>query len=256
LTLAAALLIQVGTNLWNDAADAAQGTDDPATRLGPPRAVAMGWLEAGSVRRAALAAFGAAFVLGVALAWLGGWPIVAIGLASIAAGILYSAGPRPIARSATGELFVLAFFGVAAVAGSAWLQGRVFTPEILVVGLLLGMPAAAVLVVNNTRDQGNDARSGRRTLAVRWGTRAMRRLYAGLVLVPFALLGVVQWRLPPGAFGILPWLLLPEALRLVRAFTGARSAGAWNALLAATARFQLGLGGALSLALWLRQATA
>lgn len=252
-TLAAALLIQIGTNLWNDAADAGQGTDDPAHRLGPPRAVAMGWLDAGAVRRAAAGTFLAAFVIGIGLAAVGGWPIVAIGLASLTAGWLYSAGPWPIARSATGELFVLFFFGLAAVGGSAWLQGRVFTLEILLAGFVVGLPAAAVLVVNNTRDLDSDARTGRRTLAVLFGRGAMRRLYASLMLAPFLCLLPIQYRLLPGWWGWLPWLMLPEALRLARAFARVHDARDYNPLLPATVRFQLGLGALLALALILQR---
>ena len=251
-TLAAAVLIQVGTNLWNDAADAGRGTDDPRCRLGPPRAVAMGWLSAQAVRRAAFVAFLLALLIGLWLVRIGGWPILAIGLASLAAGWMYSTGPWPIARSASGEWFVLVFFGLAAVAGSAWLQGRVCTPEILLTGLLAGLPAAAVLVVNNTRDRLADARTGRRTLAVWLGPAAMCRLYAGLLLAPFLLLAALQWRLLPGWAGVLPWLMLPEALRLIRRFHRMKAPRGFNALLADTARFQLGLGSLLALALWLQ----
>lgn len=245
--LAAALLIQIGTNLHNDAADHASGTDDPATRLGPPRAVAQGWLSAHSVQRAALASFLLAFVIGLYLVRVGGWPILLLGLLSIAAGYFYSGGPWPVARSGSGEAFVLFFFGVVAVSGSAYLQAGQFTLAAALCGLLLGLPAAAVLVVNNHRDCASDARAGRRTLAVHYGERLSRRLYTLGVLAPFALLPVVQILSVESAVGYLPWLVLPWALRLVYRFRSIDRPQDFNPLLAETAFFQLVLGLLLSL---------
>ena len=169
VALLAAVLIQAATNLHNDAADFERGADDPATRLGPPRATAEGWLEAGQVKRAALGCFAAAFLLGMYLVWVGGWPILMIGVAAIGAGLAYTSGPRPIAYSALGEVFVFLFFGLAAVAGSYYLQvGQVSTLAVLA-GAMLGFLAAAVLVVNNYRDRDNDRSAGKITLAVRLG---------------------------------------------------------------------------------------
>jgi len=128
--LLAALLIQVGTNLHNDAADFERGADG-ADRLGPVRVTAAGWATPRQVRLAALLAFAGAFLLGVWLAFVGGWPIVAVGLASLAAGWAYSGGPRPISHSPFGEIFVLAFFGLVAVGGTHYLQSGALTPAAL-----------------------------------------------------------------------------------------------------------------------------
>ncbi len=235
--LAAALLIQIGTNLHNDVADHRRGTDRPG-RAGPPRAVAEGWLSAAAVERGAWAAFFAAFLIGVYLAWVGGWPIVALGLASLAAGAAYSGGPRPLSSLPVGELFVLLFFGLAAVAGSYYLQTGAVTPRALLAGAALGSPAAAVLVVNNLRDREEDARSGRATLAVLlpvWGSRLE---YTLLTLVPFLLLVPL---LPFPWLG-LPLAALPVALALVRALWRLPPGRAFNGLLARTARLDLLLG--------------
>lgn len=239
LIVVAALAIQAGTNLWNDAADA---DADRQGRLGPPRLVANGWAQAHAVRRAALLCFGLAALAGSALVWRGGWPILALGLASLLAGWAYSGGPWPIARTALGEVFVIAFFGLGAVGGTFWLLTLRFDPDALLVGLVMGLPAAAVLLVNNLRDRDGDAVAGRRTLAIRLGERWSRRLYAALVLLPFpALIPVgVDWT----AFVPLAWALL-----LVR--RGFRDDGAaLNALLADTARYSLVL--ALGLAVGLK----
>jgi 1,4-dihydroxy-2-naphthoate polyprenyltransferase len=240
VTVLTALLIQVGTNLHNDVADFERGADDPGTRLGPRRATAEGWLTPTQVRRAAMRSFVAAFFIGLWLAWQGGWPILAIGIAAIACAWSYSGGARPIAYSSLGELFVWLFFGVAAVAGSYYLQAGRFDAIALAAGALLGLPAAAVLVVNNYRDMDNDRRAGRRTFAVVFGVRASRIEYGALVLLPFALLPLLALAGGPG--WLLGLLALPWAVLLVRRFVSSPAGPAFNELLADTARLQLVLG--------------
>jgi 1,4-dihydroxy-2-naphthoate polyprenyltransferase len=239
-TVLAALLIQVATNLHNDVADYERGADDPHTRLGPRRATAEGWLTARQVRRGTALAFAGAGVVGLWLVWHGGWPILVIGIASIACAWAYSGGARPIAYSSLGELFVWLFFGVIAVGGSYYLQAGRFDALALAAGGLLGMPAAAVLVVNNYRDIDNDRRAGRRTFAVVHGARASRLEYAVLMLLPFALLPFLAY------FGGSGWLLgllaLPWAGLVVRRFFAVPAGQVFNSLLADTARVQLALG--------------
>ncbi|MBS4018895.1 MAG: 1,4-dihydroxy-2-naphthoate polyprenyltransferase [Dechloromonas sp.] len=229
LALFGAALIQIGTNLFNDVGDFLRGTDQPG-RIGPPRATAEGWLTPAAVRTGALTSFALAFACGIYLASHGGWPIVAIGLCSLAAGWAYTGGPRPIAYGPLGELFVIAFFGVVAVGGSYYLQTLALSPAALLAGLQLGLLAAAVITVNNYRDLDSDATSGKRTLAVRLGRPATRWLYAGELLAPYLLLlGGATW----------PLLSLPLALWLIRRFWRRAPGPGFNSLLAATAGLQL-----------------
>jgi len=239
-TVTAALLIQVATNLHNDVSDFERGADDPGTRLGPRRATAEGWLSADAVRRGAALAFAGAGLVGLWLAWQGGWPILAIGVASIACAWGYSGGAKPIAYSSLGELFVWLFFGVAAVAGSYYLQTGHFDSTALAAGALLGLPAAAVLVVNNYRDRDNDRRAGRRTFAVVFGARASRIEYGVLLLAPFFALPVLALAAGPGWW--LGLLALPWAARLVYRFVTSPPGPVFNELLADTARLQLVFG--------------
>ncbi len=249
-TLFGALLIQIGTNLHNDAADHERGADEPGRRLGPPRATAEGWLRAGDVRLVATVSFLLALLVGCYLIVLGGWPIAALGLACVLAGLSYSGGPRPISHSPLGELFVLLFFGLAAVGGTYYLQSGTLATGALLAGLAVGFPAAAVLTVNNHRDRAEDRLDGRRTLAILVGERASGTIYAALVLAPFAL---VPWLAAgSGGWGWLPVACAPWALGLCRRLRGsAQPEGrALNRLLADTARFQLAFGGSLVVA-WL-----
>ena len=141
-TLVGALLIQIGTNLHNDAADFERGADT-TQRLGPRRVSAEGWLQPGHVRRAAHLSFSGAFLAGLYLVWLGGWPIVLLGLLSLTAAYAYTGGPRPVAYTPLGELFVFVFFGLVAVSGSFYLQTHQWSWNALLLGAAVGLPAAA-----------------------------------------------------------------------------------------------------------------
>jgi 1,4-dihydroxy-2-naphthoate octaprenyltransferase len=235
-TLLAAAGIQVGTNLHNDAADFERGTDT-AERLGPPRASAQGWFTSQQVKRAAHLTFLLSFALGLLLVLRGGWPILLLGLAAIAAGYAYTSGPRPIAYGPYGELYVLCFFGIAAVAGTYYLQTLTLTASAITLGIAMGLPAAAVLLLNNYRDFDTDRAAGRRTLCHVIGRPAARVLYAALLIVPVAMLllgGLPGWTWPV-------LLALPLAVRLgLRLWHGAKGP-ALNAMLGQTALYQMAL---------------
>jgi 1,4-dihydroxy-2-naphthoate octaprenyltransferase len=237
IALLAAMLIQIGTNLHNDVSDFERGADTPA-RLGPPRATAMGWLSGDTVRRGAWVAFGLAFNFGVYLAWYGGWPIVAIGLASLAAGWAYTGGPRPIAYAPLGEVFVWLFFGLLAVGGSYYLQTLSISFAALLAGNMIGLLAAGVITVNNYRDLDSDALAGKRTLAVALGRRGAQRVYVAEMLLPFALLPVLAVVSGRAWWLVLPLLLLPAVWGQLGRFRREAPGPVFNELLARTAKLQ------------------
>jgi len=235
--LAASVLIHAGTNLQNDVGDFRRGADG-AGRIGPPRATTEGWLPASHVQLAVILCFAFAFLPGAYLVAQGGWPIVAVGIASVAAGAVYTAGPRPVAYSGWGEAFVILFFGLVAVGGMYYLHAGTIGITAVLAGAAIGLLAAAVLVVNNLRDIDSDRRIGKNTLAVRCGVRFTLIEYAFLLLAPFALiLALAQHE---GRIGLLaPLLLLPWAVRLYLRVRRAPS-GAWlNGALASTAKLGL-----------------
>ncbi len=243
--MTAALLIQAGTNLHNDAADFERGADPP-DRLGPPRAAAQAWFTSAQIRRGAHLCFALAFVIGIYLAWVGGWPIVIIGLLSLLAGYAYTGGPNPIAYTAAGELFVFLFFGLAAVLGSYYIQTLAWSTNALVTAVAIGMLAAAILLVNNYRDLDTDRRARKLTLVHRLGEQRSRYLYGILLLAPFLLPAALQGL---GQGGWLTLGVFPFALVLVRRFFREPRGGGLNRTLAATARLQLAFGLVLSLGL-------
>jgi 1,4-dihydroxy-2-naphthoate octaprenyltransferase len=238
LVLGAALLMQIVTNLQNDVGYTVRGAERSGTRTGLPRATANGWLGVRQVRLAIVAASLLAIVLGIALVAQRGWPVLAIGTASLLAALAYMGGPRPIAYTPFGELTVFVFFGVVAVNGTDWVLTGSVGATTAVASVAIGSLAAAALAVNNHRDCAHDRLVGRRTFAVTFGDAGSRRLYALLLALPFAL---VPWMaLHAGAPALLlPLLLLPAALRLHRAFVDCPRGAAFNGVLFRTFRLEL-----------------
>ena len=246
VALLACLLIHAGTNLQNDVGDFRRGAD-LSGRVGPPRVTTQGWLPARDVQAAAGVSFVLALLPGAWLVARGGWPIAAIGLASIAAGAAYTAGRRPVAYSGWGEVFVILFFGVAAVAGMYYLHAGRIGAAPLIAGLAVGLLAAAVLVVNNLRDIESDRRVGKNTLAVRMGRRFTVCEYAVLLHLPI-LLTIVLAHGEQRASLLAPLILLPWAGTLAQRVRREPAGPGLNAVLASSARLGLAFALLLSLA--------
>ena len=184
--LVGALLIQIATNLFNDYEDCRKGADTDE-RLGPARATQRGWLSPSDILTGVKLSLALAFVVGIYLVSVGGWPIVVLGLASLVCAVAYTGGPFPLAYLGLGDVFVMAFFGVGAVCGTYYLQSLTVTPDAVIASVAVGALATAILVVNNLRDRHTDAVVGKRTLAVRLGASFSRVQYVLLVVVAFAL---------------------------------------------------------------------
>jgi 1,4-dihydroxy-2-naphthoate polyprenyltransferase len=235
-----ALFIQVGTNLSNDYSDARRGAD-AEDRLGPVRVTAGGLVPPRQVLIATYVAFGVAVLAGVYLIAVAGWELLAIGVASILAGVLYTGGPRPYGYEGLGEVFVFLFFGVVAVAGSYFAQVERVEWEAFALAVPVGLLASAILVVNNVRDLETDRRAGKRTLAVRLGRSRTRGLYGAMVY--FAFLSVpVPWLAGADSIGpwvMLSWLALPLAVPIVRIVRNRTDGPSLNGALARTGQLQL-----------------
>jgi 1,4-dihydroxy-2-naphthoate polyprenyltransferase len=238
--LAGALAIQIGTNFANDVFDAERGADGP-DRIGPVRAVSAGLITARAMKRAMIAAFGAATLAGVYLAAVAGWPVIAIGIASIASGIAYTGGPWPLGYHGLGDVFVLVFFGLVAVCGTAFVQLGTVPCLAIAAAVPVGALATAILVVNNIRDRATDVHAGKRTLAVRFGRRAALVEYAALLALAYAVpLGLALSGRP---WVGLPLVTAPLAIVRMRAVVAAADGPAFNRCLAATAQLLLLHGG-------------
>lgn len=195
--LLGALLIQIATNLANDYYDFIRG-GDTEERVGPVRVTQAGLIAPEAVRNAMILVLAAAALVGVYLAWVGGWPMVVIGVVSLVLAVAYTGGPYPLAYHGLGDLFVFVFFGLVAVGGTVWVQRGVWPLEAVWAGAGIGALSTAILVVNNLRDIPTDREAGKRTLAVRIGVPASRLQYLALVVLGLAVppVGVIAFGWP------------------------------------------------------------
>lgn len=245
-----ALLIQVGTNFANDYFDFVKGADT-AERVGPRRAVAAGLVAPATMRRAAIGVFAAAFLVGLTLLPYGGWPLVVIGVVSIACGFAYTGGPYPLAYHGLGDVFVFVFFGLVAVTATYFVQAGEVSPDAWIIGGGIGALATNILVVNNYRDIPTDRRAGKRTLAVRWGPGFARvQFAAGHGLAGLAV-AALAWRgtLEVTSAAVLMVIVGIVAVRHVRRLTPGATGPELIALLGATGRYLAVHAGLLAAAL-------
>jgi len=249
--LAGSLLLQIAVNLSNDYFDHVRGVDGPQRR-GPVRVTQSGLISPERVRLGMIVVFTLATLVGVYLIVVGGWPILAIGVASILSALAYSGGPFPLASHGLGDLFVYLFFGLAAVCGTYIAQAHGLPLGVIIASIPPGFLITDIIVVNNTRDIETDREAGKHTLAVMLGETGSRVEYVALLiisyLVPVAMWIAGQWPV----WGVLSLLSLPLAVSLVRDLLRAADGPSFNKLLAGTARLALVFSILLSIGLAIR----
>jgi 1,4-dihydroxy-2-naphthoate octaprenyltransferase len=194
--------------------------------------------------------FLAATALGVPLVIQGGWPIVAIGLVSIALAYGYTGGPYPLAYKGLGELFVILFFGLVAVGGTFYLHTGFVDITCVITGLQVGFLATVLIAINNMRDAPQDKGVNKRTLAVRFGLGFARMEIAFFVIAPF-LIGFF-WSRQHFAAAVLPFMAFPFARRVLTGVMTNEPSPLFNKFLALAAGLQLVFGLGLAVGLWLR----
>jgi 1,4-dihydroxy-2-naphthoate octaprenyltransferase len=248
-----AALIQIGTNFANDYYDAVKGVDTDE-REGFTRVTQSGLIAPESVKRAMYATFGLAILVGVYLVWVGGLPILVVGLASVISGIAYAGGPYPLGSHGLGDLFVFVFFGVVAVMGTFYVQAAselagafpMGIPEgtVTLAAFAASLPVAAIstniLVVNNVRDLETDREAGKETLAVIIGYRASRAEFVGLLALSYA---VPVWFWLARGYSpavLLPLLTIPYAAAVARTVLTDASGEALNPALEQTGKLLAG----------------
>jgi 1,4-dihydroxy-2-naphthoate octaprenyltransferase len=174
-----------------------------------------------TLRKAILLCLLLAALCGTALlAGAGPW-VLGLGAVGLVASLGYHGGPWPYANRGLADPVFFAMFGVVAVAATyglqvAWVQpGMAWSardwPSAFdgAAPWLLGLPVGAlvtcVLVIDDIRDRGWDARKGWRTPPVRWGLGFSRAEFAGLMVFAYAM-PLALW-----AAGASVWTLLPLA---------------------------------------------
>jgi 1,4-dihydroxy-2-naphthoate octaprenyltransferase len=233
VALIGSIFIQIGANLANDYSDARRGADT-VDRLGPVRVTSTGLVTPQRVLRATWIAFAVAVACGVYLTIVAGWVILVVGIASIAAGVLYTGGPRPYGYAGLGEVFVFLFFGLVAVNGSYYVQLEELDALPLGLSIAIGFLATAILVVNNVRDIETDRRAGKMTSAVRVGRANAVNMYRLLVGGAFVILPFSIWAGECEWWPLLGLLAIPLAIKPVRVLETRTDGPALNKCLAAT----------------------
>ena len=247
LALVVALALQIGVNYANDYSDGVRGTDE--RRVGPVRLVAAGVAPPRQVLSVALGCFAVACLAGFVLAAVTSWWLLLLGAAAVGAAWTYTGGSRPYGYRGLGEVAVFAFFGVAAVTGTAYVQVGRLTWLAVAASLPVGLLACALLVINNLRDIPSDSVVGKRTLAVMLGDSRTRMLYCACMLVPFAAAAGMALARP---LALVTLAALPLALAPIRSVRAGAAGPALIAALGMTGRLQLAFGALLSIGLAVR----
>lgn len=235
---AGALLLQILSNFGNDYSDFFRGADT-AERLGPTRVTASGLISPQQLRVGIGVVIALAALVGLYLVWVGGWPILLIGVTAILAALAYTGGPFPFGYYGLGEIFCFLYFGVAAVCGTYYVQAHTMSWEVLLTSVPVGLLVTAILVVNNYRDIDTDRRAGKRTIAVRLGRGGARVEYTVLLALAY-LVPIVLWLgINRNTWLLLPFLTLPLAVRLARTLASATDGPTLNKTLAGTAQLAL-----------------
>ena len=213
--LIAALLLQIGANLANDMFDYYKGADTVG-RLGPQRVTQAGLLTSKEVLAGMWIVFGLAAILGIYLYLNAGWPVLMIGVLAILAAVAYTGGPIPLGYYGLGDLTVFIFFGLAAVAGTYYVQANRVTIPVIWASIPMGLLITAILVVNNLRDINTDSQAGKRTLAVRIGIQGTRTEYLLCILLSYIVPGVMWGLGMVSLWTALVLISVPLAISLVR----------------------------------------
>ncbi len=250
VAMACAFLIQIGTNFANDYFDFVNGADTDE-RIGFERATARGLIPAHVMKRATVVTMGLAFVLGLYLVWHAGWVILALGIASLICGILYTGGPFPLGYNGLGDVFVFVFFGIVAVMGTYYVNAFSWSPASFWASLAVGALSTNILVVNNLRDVEQDGPAGKNTLGVLLGENALRWEYLLMIALALAIPPHFYFRLGFGLPVFIPYLAIPFAWVLVKSVWTETNKQNLNKTLEQTARFMVIYGVLFSLGILL-----
>ena len=247
LALVVALALQIGVNYANDYSDGIRGTDE--VRVGPVRLVGSGLARPRQVLTAALLCFAVAGAAGLVLAAATSWWLLLPGAAAVAAAWFYTGGSQPYGYRALGEVSVFLFFGLAAVAGTAYVQMRSLSWLAVAASVPVGLLACALLVINNLRDIPTDRQTGKRTLAVVLGDKRTRLLYAACIVVPFCVAAAIA---PVAPLALIALVAVPFAVPPLRRVRDGAAGPGLIAALGQTGRLQLAFGALLTVGLAIR----
>lgn len=237
LGLISTIAIQIGTNFFNDAIDFKKGADQEG-RLGPQRLLFQKKIKVESVYKWAFLFLSLAIITGAPLVYVGGWPILLIGLVSLFLAYSYTGGPFPLAYLGLGELFVVLFFGVIPCLGMAYIYTQAWLPEALILGLSIGIMSASLILINNIRDYKMDKEAGRKTIPIRFGIFFSKALLSVFLLAPSLLISLFFYKKNFQYLSLLPLIVLPSLVRLLKDIFNTDPSAEYNVFLARAGQIQ------------------
>ncbi len=220
LALAVVVLVHAGVNVLNDVCDSRSGGDARNTGrifpfTGGSRFIQNEIMTENAMAGWALVLLAAGCAAGLALVLQKGTPVLVLGLAGVAVGVLHSLPPVQFGARGMGEVTVATGFGILPVVGAAWLQSGLWDIDSVILSVPLALWAALILLISQVPDAAADAAVGKRTLVTRLGWGALGWLYLGLNAVAVAAIACLAWR------GQLPiWSVVVPVMGLI----GSRSA--------------------------------
>ena len=233
--LIGSICIQIGTNLADEFTDH-QKSGGKSKFPAPHKVIQRGLLSEKAVLFGTIFSFGIGSSLGLYIVSVVGWPILAIGIASVLVGFLYSSGPIPLGNCALGELTVFIFMGPLMVMASYFVQIEQFSIQTFWQSVPIGLLVTSILQANNLRDIQEDRSQGKRTLTTIFGESFGRSFYSFLTLGSYlSTIGLIF-------YGYFPWttllifLTLPQFIATNLKFRKARERMQFNLVLIATAK--------------------
>jgi len=248
MALVCAFLIQIGTNFANDYFDYKSGADNEH-RIGFIRATSAGLIPASEMLSATVLTMGAAFLTGLYLVWIAGWPIFLLGLLSLIFGVAYTGGPYPLGYNGLGDVFVFLFFGIVAVTGTYYVNALEWSGDAFWASLAAGALSTNILVINNLRDIEQDKDAGKKTLGVLLGEHALKLEYSVMMLLAYFIPLYFYVQLGYDIFILSPYATFPLAIHLVKKVWSVNDKTTLNKTLIQTARFMFIFGLLLGLSI-------
>lgn len=241
LTLAGSVLIHAGTNLANDYYDNLKGTSS-ALSHGSNALIEQGVITRRQVFLYMLGTFVAGSLCGIAIVALVGWPVLWIGLASVAGGFFYTAPPLSLTYRGLGETAVFIYMGVIMVTASSYVQLEEWDTRALLLAIPVGLLVTAILHTNNLRDLDEDRRNHKTTWVTLTGRPAGRIEYVVMVGGAFVAVGVLVALREAPLTALAVFAALPAAVTVTRIVFRETERGPLNLALRGTAKLHARFG--------------
>ncbi|MEL0010572.1 MAG: UbiA family prenyltransferase, partial [Bacteroidota bacterium] len=141
-----------------------------------------------------------------------------------------------------GDVFVFIYFGIVATIATVFVHTASWEPMAFWASLIPGALSTNILVVNNLRDVDQDRISGKKTLGVLLGEKALKWEYTLLLILAYAVPPHFYVHFDATLWIFLPYLCSPLAYLLLRTVWHHKEKKVLNRTLERTAAFMFVFG--------------